>query len=532
MLRINNIRLPIDHTIEDIKIEIAKKIHISQKNIGKIRIAKKSIDARKKNKMIYFIYSIDFSVENEKKLLNSSEDIIYTPEKEYKLPASGDKPILTRPIIIGTGPAGLFAGLILAEAGFEPIILERGKKVDERKKDVDYFWNTGKLNPESNVQFGEGGAGTFSDGKLNTQIKDRFHRIQKMLKEFVEAGAPEEILYTNKPHIGTDKLEIAVKNIRKKIEKLGGSFYFNSKVTDFIIKNGKIKGIVINNNEKMLSDIVILAIGHSARDTFEVLLNRGVKILPKPFSIGVRIEHLKETIDKSQYGKFYNHPNLKAADYKLSYRAKNKRAVYTFCMCPGGYVVGSASEEYMVVTNGMSKFARDNINSNSAILISVSPADFPSNHPLAGVEFQRIYEKKAFEITNSYYAPVQLFGDFIKSKKSTSFGKILPTYKPGTIFYDLNKILPSYVSSALKEGILAMGKKLKGFSYYDSLLTGVETRSSSPVRIERNRHYESVNTKGLFPIGEGAGYAGGITSSAVDGIRIAEHIIKTYKKGW
>lgn len=531
MLRINNIKLPLDHSIMDLKREIAKKLAIHTKDIKNIYIRKKSIDARKKNDMIYFIYNIDFEVENEEILLKY-DFISKSPNYDYSFPNPGNIPLYSKPIIVGFGPAGMFSALILAEAGYEPIILERGKKIDERKKDVNNFWNNGKLNTESNVQFGEGGAGTFSDGKLNTLIKDKYNRIRKMLNEFVEAGAPEEILYINKPHIGTDKLEIAVKNIRRKIEKLGGTFYFNSKVTDFIIENNKINGVVVNNSEKLYSNVVILAIGHSARDTFKTLFEKGVKITQKPFSIGIRIEHLKETIDKSQYGKYYNHPKLKAADYKLSYRAKNGRAVYTFCMCPGGYVVASASEENMVVTNGMSEFARNNINSNSAILVSISPEDFPSKHPLSGVDFQRIYEKMAFEISNSYYAPVQLFGDFLKQKKSSKFGSVKPTYKPGTRFYDLNKIFPDYISSSLKEGILTMGKKLKVFSDYESLLTGVETRSSSPVRIERNEEYESVNIEGLYPAGEGAGYAGGITSSAVDGIRIAEKIISKYKKGW
>ncbi|NUU97662.1 NAD(P)/FAD-dependent oxidoreductase [Marinitoga sp. 1138] len=531
MLRINNIKLSIDHQDEDIKKEIAKKLNISSKEIQEVRIIKRSIDARKKNDMIYFVYNVDFKVEDEDKLKNNSL-VMISPEKEYILPAQGEELLTTRPIIIGSGPSGLFAGLILAEAGFEPIILERGKAVEERKKDVNLFWKKGVLNIESNVQFGEGGAGTFSDGKLNTLIKDKNNRIRKMLEEFVKAGAPEEIVYVNKPHIGTDKLEIAVKNIRKKIISLGGSVLFESKVTDIIIKNGKVKGVVVNGNEKIYSDVIILAIGHSARDTFELLFNKGITIKQKPFSIGVRIEHLKELIDKSQYGKFYNHPRLKAADYKLSHRAKNGRAVYTFCMCPGGYVVASASEENMVVTNGMSEFARDNVNSNSAILVSVEPSDYPSNHPLAGVEFQRNFEKKAYAISKSYYAPVQLFGDFLRNKKSVKFKAVKPSYKPGTIFYDINNIYPEYITDALKEGILAMGKKLRGFSSYDSLLTGVETRSSSPVRIERNENYESISTEGLYPIGEGAGYAGGITSSAVDGIRVAESIIKRYKKGW
>ncbi|GAB6189965.1 oxidoreductase [Marinitoga arctica] len=527
MWRINNLSLPIDHSISEIKLQISKKLNIPISDIKNIEIVKRSIDARKKHEMIYFVYSIDFDVDYD-----LSNIALRAPEKIYTLPFHGSTPLKSKPIIVGTGPAGLFAGLILAEAGFEPIILERGKSVDERKRDVNNFWKNGILNEESNVQFGEGGAGTFSDGKLNTLIKDKHNRIRKMLLEFVKAGAPEEILYNNKPHIGTDKLEIAVKNIRKKIEKLGGKVYFNSKVTDFIIENNKIKGVIVNNSEKISSEIVILAIGHSARDTFKVLHKNGIKISQKPFSIGVRIEHLKETIDKIQYGKFYNHPKLKAADYKLSHRSKNGRAVYTFCMCPGGYVVASASEKNMLVTNGMSEFARDNINSNSAILVSISPEDFPSYHPLAGVEFQRIYERKAFEISKNYYAPVQLFGDFLKNKQSKKFGQVKPTYLPGTVFYDLNKIFPEYISSSLKEGIIAMGKKMKGFSNFDALLTGVETRSSSPIRIERNENYESVNTQGLFPIGEGAGYAGGITSSAVDGIRVAESIISKYKKGW
>ncbi|BBE30601.1 hypothetical protein OSSY52_07420 [Tepiditoga spiralis] len=526
MLRINNVKLPITHNDEDIKRYIAEKININKSSIKSIKIAKQSIDARKKREMIYFIYSIDFEVENENKIKTSL--VTTSPNKNYEMPTVKNKPKLP-PIIIGSGPAGLFTGLILAECGLNPIILERGKSVDARKKDINLFWNNGILNTESNVQFGEGGAGTFSDGKLTTLIKDKFGRIKKVLEEFVESGAPKDILYKNKPHIGTDILEVVVKNIRKKITKLGGTIKFQHKVTDLIIENNEAKGVIINNKEKLYSNDIVLAIGHSARDTFKMLYENNLLISQKPFSIGVRIEHLREMIDKSQYGKFFNHPKLGAADYKLSYRTKANRAVYTFCMCPGGQVIASSSEENMIVTNGMSKHARNLKNSNSAILVNVETKDFKSSHPLAGIEFQRYWESEAFKLSNSYKAPSQLFNDFLNNRKTKKFGEIKPSYIPGVALQDLNKCLPNFVSSSLKEGILIMNNKIHGFSDNNAILTGVETRSSSPIRIDRNEFCESTNTKNLYPCGEGAGYAGGITSSAVDGIRIAENIIKKYR---
>jgi len=533
MIRIANIKLGIkeagspnaeQHALKNI---ILSRLKINENDLLKFIIFKKSIDARKKEN-IFYVYTIDADIRNEEKILNkySSIGIIPTPDLSYKGVQKGTELMNDRPVIVGMGPAGLFAGLMLARNGYRPIILERGEDVDARTTKINRFWNGGILDTESNVQFGEGGAGTFSDGKLTTLINDK--RCHVVLEEFVKAGAPQEILYKSKPHIGTDILKSTVKNIRQEIISCGGEVRFKSKVTDFIIKDGKIVALVINNTEILNCDIVLLAIGHSARDTFQVLYDRGIAMTQKPFSIGVRIEHPQHIIDKAQYGEFAGYPGLGAADYKLSYHSKTGRAAYTFCMCPGGYVVAAASEEKGIVTNGMSEHKRDGENANSALLVNVTPADFNSLHPLAGMEFQRKWERLAFKIGGeNYRAPAQLTGDFLADRPSTQWGSVKPSYKPGVTFARLKDCLPEYVIATLKEAIPYFDKKIKGFAMWDSILTGVETRSSSPVRINRDDNYIS-NIEGIYPMGEGAGYAGGIMSSAVDGIKTAEKVMMKY----
>lgn len=525
MIRINNVHIPLDYSDEIIRIKSAKELRINKNAIKSVSIFRRSVDARKKDN-IYFLCSIDVELNiNEesvlKKCKNASKAIPYQYEvKEWQGGAS--------PVVAGMGPAGLFAALVLAQSGAKPIVIERGRDVDRRHEDVQKFWLTGKLDTVSNVQFGEGGAGTFSDGKLNTGTKDM--RQRKVLEEFVEHGAPEEILYNAKPHIGTDKLKITVKNIREEIISLGGTVLFETKLVGFNTNDGRICGAVVEkqgNTEIIETDSIILAIGHSARDTFEMLYDKGLPIEAKPFSVGARIEHLREKIDRSQYGDFAGNKNLGAANYKLNTHLDNGRGVYTFCMCPGGKVVNASSEENMLVTNGMSEFARDEINSNSALLVGVSPEDFQSDNPIAGMYFQRDLEQKAFRLGGeNYNAPVQRVADFLENKKSTRLGEVLPSICPNYELCDLNEILPEYVSSSMKQGIQAMGKRLKGFDDGDSVLTGVETRSSSPIRILRNNEtLESISIQGLYPCGEGAGYAGGIISAAVDGIKCAEKII-------
>lgn len=528
MLRITGIKIAVTkNQDESLKNEILRYLKISPQELISYKIFKQSVDARKKD-MLYFVYTVDVQVKNENKVLKKGKNINKTSDLEYKYVSTGIAPLKNRPVIIGTGPAGLFAGLILAERGYSPILVERGKDVERRTRDVEAFWQNGKLNTESNVQFGEGGAGTFSDGKLTTLIKNI--RCRKILKELIKYGAPEEIMYSFKPHVGTDLLKIVVKNIRQKIIDLGGEVRFESKVTDILIKNQEIKGVIINGQEELESEVVLLAVGHSARDIFSLLHQQGVKLSPKAFAIGLRIEHPQRQIDTVQYGKFADVPCLGAADYKLSYHASTGRGAYTFCMCPGGVVVAAASEAGGVVTNGMSYFARAEENANSALLVGVEPADFPGESPLAGVELQRKIEKLAFELAGSnYYAPVQLVGDFLNDRPTKQLGDVRPSYKPGISFVEINKCLPPYVVTTLKEALPQFAKKIKGFAREDAILTGVETRSSSPIRIERNSKYESVNIKGLYPCGEGAGYAGGIISAAVDGIMVAEAIIQKYK---
>jgi uncharacterized FAD-dependent dehydrogenase len=525
MIRVSEIKLSLDQDESKLIEEVAKKLHIPVKDIKNYKIFKKSVDARKKND-VHFVYSVDVEVENEDKVLKkySKKGVIKTPEFKDEFEIKKPPKNFIRPVVVGFGPAGLFAGLTLAQMGLEPIILERGKPVDERAKDIELFWETGKLNTESNVQFGEGGAGTFSDGKLTTLIKDP--RCRKVLEEFVAAGAPEEILYINKPHIGTDILREVVKNIRKTIISLGGDVRFNSKVTDLIIEDNRIIGVKINDKEILECDKVLLALGHSARDTFYMLYEKGIEIKQKGFSIGVRIEHPQRLIDESQYGEFAGHEKLGAADYKLSGHFDNGRSAYTFCMCPGGVVVGAASEENMVVTNGMSYHARDKENANSALLVGVVPEDYGSEHPLAGVEFQRKWERLAFEAGGgNYKAPAQRVGDFLENRPSSHYGSILPSYKPGVKMTDLRLCLPNYVTDTIDMALRLFDKKIKGFANPDAIMTGVETRSSSPIRIQRDESLQS-NIKGIYPVGEGAGYAGGIISAAVDGIRVAEMVAK------
>ena len=527
-IRINNINLDIEESIDLLKQKSAKKLRIDKANIKNLKIIKESIDARKKNN-IKFTYSIEVQCENEQKIVDRAKD------KDVKLEidqvveklTQGSKKLAHRPIVVGMGPAGMFAALLLAQNGYRPIVIERGQKVEERTKDVESFWKTGKLNTESNVQFGEGGAGTFSDGKLTTRIKDV--RCDFVLSEFVKAGAPEEITYMGKPHIGTDILKDVVKNIREEIIRLGGEVRFNSKLQDIKSKDNKVTAVVVNG-EEIPCEVLVLALGHSARDTYEMLFNRGIFMSPKPFAIGVRIEHLQRFMDENQYGNLAGHPRLKAADYRLSHTStRTNRSVYSFCMCPGGEVVAAASEEERLVTNGMSNYARDKENANSAIVVTVGEKDFSGDTPLKGMEFQRHYESLAYKLGGGgHVSPVQLVGDFLNDRISTKLGNIKPTYKPGHHFEDLRKCLPSGVIDTLKEGFVEFDRKIRGFADNDVVMTGIETRTSAPVKIERNEKFQSISHEGLYPSGEGAGFAGGIVSAAVDGLKAAENIIKEY----
>lgn len=528
MYRIQQIKLPIDHSEEEFRAEVASEMKIPEEKINNIEIFRKSIDARKKDNIL-FIYAVDVETEEPVKIPKKNSNISIVEPFVYETQITGETELNNRPVIIGSGPAGLFCGLILAESGYKPIIIERGKKIPKRVIDIEKFWSSSVLNEESNIQFGEGGAGTFSDGKLNTLIKDRSKRGKRILEEFVAAGAPDKILYFNKPHLGTDVLREIIVNIREKIISLGGTFRFEEKVFDIKIKGEKLTR-VITQNDILDTEIAVLAIGHSARDTFE-MLNKYVTLEPKPFAIGVRIEHRQDMINKAQYGDYAEHPKLGAADYKFVHKCKNGRSVYTFCMCPGGIVTGSSSEANTVVTNGMSYHDRDLENANSAIIVSVNPEDFGSDDPLAGIEFQRKYERLAFEIAGSnYHAPAQLFGDFEKNVISKSYGEIYPTYRPGIVFANLRECLPDYVCESLIEGINEFGRYVEDFNRSDAVLTAVETRTSSPVRIVRDENFES-SIKGIYPCGEGAGYAGGIMSAAIDGLKVAEAIMKKYRPG-
>jgi len=515
MIRLNEIKLSIDSDEIELYKIACTMLHIQRSEIKELIIYKKSIDARDKSN-IHFVYTLDLDIFNQSRFKSR---VIKNVDKYSVVEVKRTSTI--RPVVIGAGPAGLFSALTLAEAGLNPIIIEQGKKATERKKDVDLFWEKGILNPISNVQFGEGGAGTFSDGKLTTQISNPLCR--KVLETFLECKAPKEIMYDSKPHIGTDKLMLVVQNMRKKIESLGGEFLFNEKVTDITIEDGSIKSITCS--KVIETDTVVFAIGHSSRDTFEMMHNKGINLEQKPFSVGVRIEHLQSMINKAQYGEHVNNPKLGAADYKLVYHGKDKRAAYTFCMCPGGTVVAAASEEGAVVTNGMSTYKRNGLNANSALVVGVFPEDFKDESPLAGMHFQRDLEQKAFVAGGkSYKAPAQLVGDFLNGVESTKLGEVKSTYTPGITFANFDNILPEFITKTMKEALVDLDRKLKGFALSDSLLTGVETRSSSPVRILRDDKFVT-NIKGIYPCGEGSGYSGGIMSSAVDGIKCANAIL-------
>jgi uncharacterized FAD-dependent dehydrogenase len=534
MLRLNELKLPLDHTDDALRTAILARLDLREEELLEYHVFRRGVDARKKA-AIAFIYTLDIRTTRDAQLLKRHESdphVVTTPDTSYKFVADGKKlaPSIDsgkspRPVVIGTGPCGILAALILAQMGLRPIILERGKAVRERTKDTWGFWRKSVLDPESNVQFGEGGAGTFSDGKLYSQIKDPRHYGRKVLTEFVKAGAPEEILYVSKPHIGTFRLVKMVEHMRAGIEALGGEFRFSNKVDDIEIEDGHVRGVVLASGEQIRTDHVILAIGHSARDTFEMLHARGVYIEAKPFSIGCRIEHPQSLIDRARYGPSAGHPLLGAADYKLVHHATNGRSVYSFCMCPGGTVVAAASEPGRVVTNGMSQYSRDERNANSAIVVSITPEDYPG-HPLAGIAFQRHWEERAYELGGrNYEAPAQLVDDFVAGRASREFGAVQPSYKPGVHLCDLAPSLPDYALAAMREAIPAFDKQIRGFYQRDAILTAVETRTSSPIRIKRNDDdLQSLNTRGLFPAGEGAGYAGGILSAAVDGIKVAEAV--------
>ena len=533
MLRISEIKLPLDHPPAALKTALLQRLNIAEDALLHYTVFKRGTDARKKNHIL-FVYTVDADVRDENAVLqrcSGDAHLAIAPDTEYHFIAKAPKNLDERPVIIGMGPAGLFAGLLLAQMGFRPLILERGKAVRERTRDTWGLWRQGKLDPESNVQFGEGGAGTYSDGKLYTQIKDPRHLGRKVLSEFVKAGAPEEILYVSHPHIGTFRLVSMVEKMRAEIIALGGEIRFQSRVDDIEVSDGQLCGVILASGERIATRHLVLAIGHSARDTFEMLHKRGIFIEPKPFSIGFRIEHPQTQIDRARHGANAGNPQLGAADYKLVHHAKNGRSVYSFCMCPGGTVVAATSEPGRVVTNGMSQYSRAERNANAGIVVGITPEDFPRDpadpdSPLGGVELQRQLESRAFELGGGdYRAPGQLVGDFLAGKASADFGEVQPSYTPGVHLTDLASALPDYAIAAIREALPAFAKQIHGFDRADAVLTGVETRTSSPIRIKRNdADLQSINTCGLYPAGEGAGYAGGILSAAVDGIRVAEAV--------
>ncbi len=525
MIRLTEIKLPLNHDEAALSAAIVSKLQIKPEHLHSFTMFKRGYDARKKTD-IQLIYTLDVVVEQEAALLKKfakDQHVKPSPDTSYHYVAQAPANLTERPVVIGLGPCGLFAGLLLAQMGFKPIILERGKEVRERTKDTFGFWRKKPLNTESNVQFGEGGAGTFSDGKLYSQVKDPKHYGRKVMSEFVAAGAPDEIMYVSKPHIGTYKLVGMVEKMRATIEALGGEIRFSTRVDDVQIEDGQLTGLTLSTGEQLPCRHVVLAVGHSARDTFEMLYNRGVYIEAKPFSVGFRIEHRQSMIDECRFGPNAGNPILGAADYKLVHHCSNNRTVYSFCMCPGGTVVAATSEEGRVVTNGMSQYSRNERNANSAIVVGIDPErDYPG-HPLAGIELQRKLEAQAFVLGGSNYdAPAQLIGDFLAGNASAEFGDVLPSYTPGVKLTDLSAVLPDFAIAAIREAIPAFDQQIKGFARPEGLLTGVETRTSSPICIKRGVDFQSLNIKGLYPAGEGAGYAGGILSAGIDGIKVAE----------
>jgi uncharacterized FAD-dependent dehydrogenase len=531
MLRISDLKLPLDHPLEALAPAICARLGIPAEDLITHAIARRAHDARKKS-AILMVYTVDVTLRDEAAVLArfaGDSQVRPTPDTDYRLVAQAPKEFM-RPVVIGAGPCGLFAGLILAQMGFKPIILDRGKAVRERTKDTWGLWRRGELNPESNVQFGEGGAGTFSDGKLYSQVKDPRHLGRKVLEEFVKAGAPEEILTEAHPHIGTFRLVTMVERMRETIEALGGEYRWQQRVDGIDVETAadgsrRIKGLQLSTGDYLAAEHVVLAVGHSARDTFQMLHDRGVHIEAKPFSIGVRIEHPQSWMDKARFGACAGHPDLGAADYSLAHHCKNGRTVYSFCMCPGGTVVAATSEPGRVVTNGMSQYSRNERNANSGFVVGIDPErDYPG-HPLAGIEFQRKWESLAYTAGGSTYAaPAQKVGDFLAGKPSETLGVVESSYKPGVKMTDLAQCLPAFVIEAMREALPVFGRQIAGYDHPDVLLTGVETRTSSPIRITRGKDFQSLNTLGLFPAGEGAGYAGGILSAAIDGIKVAEAV--------
>ncbi len=540
-MRLTEVKLPLDHDEPALRAAILKRLGIADDALHSFRIYKRAVDARRRHAPT-LIYTIDVTVADEPALLRklgADRHAGPTPDTSYRFVTQAPPDLNTRPVVIGTGPCGLFAGLLLAQMGFRPLILERGKAVRERTQDTWGLWRKKILNPESNVQFGEGGAGTFSDGKLYSQIKDPRFLSRKVLDEFVKAGAPEEIAYVSKPHIGTFRLVGMVEHMRETITALGGEIRFQNRVETIEFDSAgderRVRELVLADGERIAARHIVLAVGHSARDTFEMLHAQGVYVEAKPFSIGFRIEHPQSLIDRVRWGKAAGHPLLGAADYKLVHHCSNGRSVYSFCMCPGGTVVAAASEAERVVTNGMSQYSRNERNANAGIVVGITPADYPGS-PLAGIEFQRLWESRAFEAGGrDYCAPAQRVADFLADRPSTALGSVIPSYTPGVKPTNLRDCLPVYAIAAIREALPAFDKTIPGFAMDDALLTGVETRTSSPIRIRRGDDFQSVNTRGLYPAGEGAGYAGGIMSAAVDGIEVAEalalEIVSSQLKG-
>jgi len=536
MLRLTDLKLPLDHSEAALTAALLKRLGIEAADLSGYQVARRGYDARKRGAIV-LIYALDIDTPREAELLRRFADDTHvrpTPDTDYHFVAKAPPRIEHRPLVIGFGPCGLFAGLILAQMGFRPIILDRGKEVRERTRDTWDLWRKRQLHPESNVQFGEGGAGTFSDGKLHSQIRDPLHHGRKVLTEFVKAGAPEEILYVSKPHIGTFRLVSMVENMRATIESLGGEIRFSQRVDDLLLEadadgQQRIRGVALASGEQIRADHVVLALGHSARDTFEMLHARGVYLEAKPFSIGFRIEHPQSVIDRARFGPQAGHPMLGAADYKLVHHGKGGRSVYSFCMCPGGTVVAATSEPGRVVTNGMSQYSRNERNANAAVVVGIEPADFApyGEGPLAGIALQRALESHAYVLGGeNYSAPAQLVGDFLAGRASRDFGDVQPSYQPGVTLGNLDSALPGYAIAAIREALPAFERQIRGYAMPDAILTGVETRTSSPVRISRDDSLQSLNTRGLYPAGEGAGYAGGILSAAVDGIKVAEAVAR------